>query len=225
MSTASPQEPFSLPPQADAEAARLGQAILQNATREVGHGEVRYDNHGPDVARYTSVVASKTYGHAWCAAFASYILAQTAPKLVRPSPLAKGLMAQFQAHGAFYSTTTVYTPQPGDLIFMDRGEGWKGHVGFIKQIDPDGTLHTIEGNKADPRYKGKNEGVDYVWSRDIPDQVREVIYPPNDPERARILGYGSIASMAAAKHLALDVPPPPPALGTTPLQRMPYLGH
>lgn len=193
-----------LTPKVAAEARSIGEAIVGRATREIGRGEHRYDNHGPDVARYTSVVNSQTYGHAWCAAFASYILRHTAPKLVQPSSLAKGLMAQFQSHGAFHPFKSNYNPQPGDLLFMDRGGGWKGHVGFITKVDADGTIHTIEGNKYDPRYKGKTEGVDYLWNRDTPDQVRAVIYSPNDPERAQMLGYGSVAELAESKHVRVD---------------------
>ena len=35
------------------------------------------------------------------------------------------------------------TPQSGDLIV------WDEHIGVVESIDPDGTIHTIEGNSCD----------------------------------------------------------------------------
>jgi hypothetical protein len=34
-------------------------------------------------------------------------------------------------------------PKPGDLVV------WDEHVGIVERVDPDGTLHTIEGNTSD----------------------------------------------------------------------------
>ena len=33
--------------------------------------------------------------------------------------------------------------QPGDLIV------WDEHIGIVESVDPDGTIHTIEGNSSD----------------------------------------------------------------------------
>ena len=35
------------------------------------------------------------------------------------------------------------TPAPGDLIV------WDEHIGVVESVDPDGTIHTIEGNSSD----------------------------------------------------------------------------
>jgi YD repeat-containing protein len=34
-------------------------------------------------------------------------------------------------------------PQPGDLIV------WDEHIGLVERVDPNGTVHTIEGNSSD----------------------------------------------------------------------------
>jgi hypothetical protein len=35
------------------------------------------------------------------------------------------------------------TPTPGDLII------WDEHMGIVERVDPDGTVHTVEGNSSD----------------------------------------------------------------------------
>lgn len=46
------------------------------------------------------------------------------------------------------------TPQAGNIFIMDLGHGL-GHTGMVESVDPDGTLHTIEGNTNDT---GSREG-------------------------------------------------------------------
>jgi hypothetical protein len=191
----------------------LGTGIVHAAEREVGKGESGRDNYGPDIDRFKSITGHTTNGGAWCTDFASFVLAEEAPGLIHPTSVAKRLMGQFMEHSAFMDPSH-YTPKPGDTIFFDRSTPeapWKGHVGFVAKVDPDGTVHTIEGNKADPRFKGKVEGIDYKWSKDLPDAVREVTYSPDDLRQERIMGYGSIETMAQnspAYHPAPAAPAP-----------------
>lgn len=64
--------------------------------------------------------------------------------------------------GRFYQAD----PQPGDQIFFQRA-GQIVHTGIVESVDPDGVIHTIEGNSANA--------------------VRRQAYGPED---ARIYGYG-----------------------------------
>lgn len=57
-------------------------------------------------------------------------------------------------------------PQPGDQIFFQRA-GQIVHTGIVEKVDPDGVIHTIEGNSGNA--------------------VRRQAYGPSD---ARIYGYG-----------------------------------
>lgn len=57
-------------------------------------------------------------------------------------------------------------PQPGDQIFFQRA-GQIVHTGLVEKVDPDGVIHTIEGNSSNA--------------------VRRQVYRPGDE---RILGFG-----------------------------------
>ena len=48
-----------------------------------------------------------------------------------------------KAGKAIPNTGGNVTPQPGDLIV------WDEHIGVVKNVDADGTIHTIEGNSSD----------------------------------------------------------------------------
>ena len=185
-------------------ASPLGAKIVAAAEVELGHGEVGYDNQGPDVHRYKAVTHHITDNKAWCADFASYILHKTAPGLIDPTSLAMKLKSQFAAHHAFFAADSDYKPKPGDLIlFGAKSNVHHGHVGFVTGVDADGTVHTIEGNKAAPEYKNLKEGVDYQWSADCPDQVRRVSYTKKDFAELKyttLLGYGSVDAMAEHAH-------------------------
>ncbi len=198
------RKPHSRPhakPHLAGEPQDLGATLLSLASAELGHGETTRDNYGPDVRHYKTVTHHTGNGGPWCADFVSYIFHQAAPGLIRPTSLAKGVMKQFKHLHAFQKITSDYQPQPGDVVFFDRrfshgpSSHMKGHIGFLVGIDPDGTMHTIEANKAAPQFVGMEEGRDYEWSAEFPDLVRNVTYTAQEYKEAKILGYGSIAQI------------------------------
>ena len=76
-------------------------------------------------------------------------------------------------HANFFNTETLrhawtqegkwkgrHNPQPGDLVWFDwNHDGITDHVGFVKRVNPNGTLTTIEANTSGP---GGREG---VWEK------------------------------------------------------------
>ena len=65
-----------------------------------------------------------------------------------------GVLEQWKLIRPEYKIAVGETPQPGDIFIMDLGHGL-GHTGIVERVDPDGTLHTIEGNTNDT---GSREG-------------------------------------------------------------------
>jgi hypothetical protein len=116
------------------------------ARTQVGQAEMPPgSNESPRIAEYRSAVQGAVVGP-WCADFASWCAAQAGIPL---GDNGEG----FQSVGALWSWAESSgraipaddgSPAPGDLIV------WGGdHVGVIEAVDPDGTIHTIEGNSSD----------------------------------------------------------------------------
>ncbi len=122
------------------------EAMVAAARTQVGQAEIpRGSNESPAITQYRSAVQGAEVGP-WCADFASWAAAQAGIPL--------GANGEgFQSVSALWSwaessgravPASVGTPQAGDLIV------WGGeHVGIIESVDPDGTIHTIEGNSND----------------------------------------------------------------------------
>ena len=180
----------------------IGEQILSTALAEVGKGEDGRDNFGADVARYMSVVPNTHQGDAWCSTFVSYVVNQAAPQLIKPTAVGKGLMRQFQNHGAFHSSSDSYAPKDGDVVFLrrknpDPKQPWQSHLAIIKKVDSDGTVHVIAGNSND-------DDLGNVWSLKNQDKVREASYTKKEL-RGLLLGYGSIDELAQHKNYNFDV--------------------
>src|SRR6201996_8760869 len=122
------------------------EAMVAAARTQVGQAEYPPgSNESPAIAGYRSAVQGAVVGP-WCADFASWAAAQAG------IPLGENGEG-FQSVSALWSwaeasgraiLASVGTPQAGDLIV------WGGeHVGIIESVDPDGTIHTIEGNSND----------------------------------------------------------------------------
>jgi hypothetical protein len=102
-------------------------------------------NESPRIAEYRSAVQGAVVGP-WCADFASWCAAQAG------IPLGENGEG-FQSVGAIWEWAEGSgraipvedgPPAAGDLIV------WGGdHVGIVEAVDPDGTIHTIEGNSSD----------------------------------------------------------------------------
>jgi len=180
--------------------------IVIEAMSHIDVMEKGRDNRGEEIDTYLRTdMYSKTStpgesihsGASWCAGFVSFVLEKTAPGTVKYNVVAKDLLLQFKDLGHYKTISSDYTPQSGDLIFFERGlDGdWRGHVGIIESVAEDGTLTTIEGNKAHPDFRGLIEGRDYKYDPDRPDGVRRVTYSPKSFVGERILGFGDIEGM------------------------------
>jgi hypothetical protein len=127
-------------------AASPGLAAVEAARTQVGQAEMPPgSNESPRITEYRSAVQGAVVGP-WCADFASWCAAQAG------TPLGENGEG-FQSVSALWSwaessgravPATNGTPEAGDLIV------WGGeHVGLVESVDPDGTIHTIEGNSSD----------------------------------------------------------------------------
>ncbi len=84
-----------------------------------------------------------------------------------------------------------YIPQPGDVIFFGvtgQGSGGIAHVGIVISVDPDGKLHTVEGNSGDTlknnTYSSYEIGT-YTWTDNKGRPVSIFGYgAPNYPDSA-----------------------------------------
>jgi hypothetical protein len=116
------------------------------ARTQVGQAEFPPgSNESPRITEYRSAVQGAVVGP-WCADFASWSAAQAG------IPLGENGEG-FQSVGALWEwaegsgraiPASAGTPQAGDLIVWGSE-----HVGIVESVDPDGTIHTIEGNSSD----------------------------------------------------------------------------
>ena len=135
---------LGLPPATTATSPGL--AAIEAARTQVGQAEMPPgSNESPRITEYRSAVQGAVVGP-WCADFASWCAAQAG------TPLGDNGEG-FQSVSALWSwaessgravPATSGAPEAGDLIV------WGGeHVGLVESVDPDGTIHTIEGNSSD----------------------------------------------------------------------------
>lgn len=120
----------------------VGDKLLAAARAEVGVTEQPPgSNDGPRIGEYRTATAGAGVGP-WCAYFVSWA-AKQAGAPVGETGQGFGAVA---ALGAWAERTgrTVDRPQAGDIIV------WGGrHIGIVESVDPDGSIHTIEGNSSD----------------------------------------------------------------------------
>jgi hypothetical protein len=118
------------------------QGMIQAAEAEVGQAEQPPgSNDSPRIAQYRSATAGAGVGP-WCAYFASWAARQAGVPL--------GEQGQgFGSVGAVWDWAqrtgrTSAQAAPGELIVWGSR-----HVGIVESVDPNGTIHTIEGNSSD----------------------------------------------------------------------------
>lgn len=130
----------------------FAEALIATASREVGKGERFKNNDGPDVKRYRGAKGGKG---AWCAAFVSYCIEVASKKLGIPVPLKRSHGARQLFRWALNGTRPLQKPEKGMLVFWNRGVAgsWKGHIGIVCDVKPNGTFWAIEGNRG--RYPAK----------------------------------------------------------------------
>jgi hypothetical protein len=119
-------------------------SIVQAAEGEVGQAEQPPgSNDSPRIAEYRTAVAGAGIGP-WCAQFVSWCAKQAGTPLGEAGQgfqSVEAVAAWAQRTGRWQQAGS--TPQPGDLIV------WGGsHIGLVESVDPDGSIHTIEGNSS-----------------------------------------------------------------------------
>jgi hypothetical protein len=123
-----------------------GQAMVNLASQEVGVAEQPPgSNDSPRIAQYRQATAGSGVGP-WCAYFVSWAARSVGAPLGEQGQ-GFGSVEQVwdwaQRSGKAIQPGTQ-PPQTGDLIV------WGGrHIGMVESVDPDGSIHTIEGNSSD----------------------------------------------------------------------------
>ena len=126
--------------------ATAGQRALALAQGEVGQTEQPPgSNDSPRIAGYRASTAGAGIGP-WCAYFVSWA-AQGAGTPIGEAGQGFGSVAAVadwaQRTGRWNPAASGTAPQAGDLIV------WGGqHIGIVESVDPDGKIHTIEGNSS-----------------------------------------------------------------------------
>jgi hypothetical protein len=128
-------------------ASNAGQAIVNLVQQEIGQAEQPPgSNNSARIAQYRQATAGSGVGP-WCAYFTSWAAREAGVPLGDNGQgfgRVDDVYAWAQKSGkAIPNTGGNVTPQPGDLIV------WDEHIGVVKNVDADGTIHTIEGNSSD----------------------------------------------------------------------------
>lgn len=129
-------------------ATELGGEILDLAIQYLGKNE----------ADGSYKMFTEGRGEWWCADFVSYVVKEAYAKLGKdvPDGFGSNQVEQLQkwaiANGCYIDSNSAddkvtyikENVRPGDvIIFKQNG---RSHTGLVESIDPDGTIHTIEGN-------------------------------------------------------------------------------
>jgi CHAP domain-containing protein len=123
-----------------------GQAMLNLARQELGVTEQPPgSNDSPRIAQYRQATAGSGVGP-WCSYFVSWA-ARGAGVPIGDAGQGYGAVSDVwswaERTGKAIPAGTQ-PPQSGDLIV------WNGrHIGIVESVDPDGSIHTIEGNSSD----------------------------------------------------------------------------
>lgn len=137
----------------DTTGSGTGARMVALAEKEVGVTENNGSNDSPRIREYrTATTGAENSPGPWCAYFVSYI-AKEAGAPVGANGNGTGYVPTLEAWGkqqGRFSTFGQSQPKPGDIaIFNWNGGGTPDHTGIVEKVDPDGTIHTIEGNSSD----------------------------------------------------------------------------
>ncbi|MDX6684301.1 MAG: hypothetical protein QOF86_429 [Baekduia sp.] len=126
--------------------ATPGQRMVALAQGEIGQTEQPPgSNDSPRIAQYRQATAGSGVGP-WCSYFVSWAAQQAGAPLGEAGQgfgAVSAVSAWAQRTGRFTPAGAGTVPSPGDLIV------WGGqHIGMVESVDPDGQIHTIEGNSS-----------------------------------------------------------------------------
>lgn len=127
---------------------QLAQAELAKNVRETGG-----NNESDRIREYrTATVGAKNTPGPWCAYFVSW-LAQQAGAPIGAGGNGTGYVPTLEAWGrqeGRFAERGAGRPSAGDIVIFDwGGDGTPDHTGIVERVDPDGRVHTIEGNASD----------------------------------------------------------------------------
>lgn len=123
----------------------VGAQMVALAQREIGVTEMPPgSNDSPRIAQYREATAGSGVGP-WCAYFTSWLAKSAGAPLGEQGQgfgSVDALYGWAQRTGRAVQNAPGVRPNPGDLIV------WDEHIGMVESVDPDGTVHTIEGNSS-----------------------------------------------------------------------------
>ncbi|MCW3013919.1 MAG: hypothetical protein JWO02_1011 [Solirubrobacterales bacterium] len=118
-----------------------GSRMIAIAQAELGQTEQPPgSNDSPRIAEYRRATAGGGVGP-WCSYFVSWLAAAAGAPV---GEAGQGFASVDALRGWGERTgRTSATPAPGELIV------WDEHIGLVTGVDPDGSIHTIEGNSSE----------------------------------------------------------------------------
>ena len=131
----------------------VGQRMVALAQQEVGVSETGGNNESSRIREYrTATAGAENTPGPWCAYFVSW-LAKEAGAPIGANGNGTGYVPTLEAWGRQEGRFVEHgqgRPSPGDIVIFDwGGRGTSDHTGIVERVDPDGTVHTIEGNASD----------------------------------------------------------------------------
>ena len=137
--------------------------VIAKAKTQIGVVEVGYSNSGPEVDQYLAAVGLGP-GNYWCSAFCFWVT----DNVGIPKETWKGLSNRAycpaiedwaRAAGVLHDS-----PKRGDFMLLQDSQG-PYHIGIVVQVNPDGTIDTIEGNTSPQGSGGSQDNGGGVWQR------------------------------------------------------------
>ncbi|MBQ9198498.1 MAG: CHAP domain-containing protein [Clostridia bacterium] len=130
---------------------------LQDDMLAVAKSQLGYDDDNAFIMRDGGKHFYSRYGEwygapfaEWCVIYLSFCAhyANVPETVFPPESNAKNLMDYTAEAGGFHPKGDGYTPQKGDIIFLDyMGQGIPTHAGFVDDY-ADGVVYTVEGNTS-----------------------------------------------------------------------------
>lgn len=122
-------------------------------------------SYGSDINKFTTWYYGKKNSQPWCAIFVMWCANQAGvyKKAVPNAPGCSGMKDWFFKRGEYYSISSSYIPQKGDIVFFSNGKSSYSHVEFVSEtgyITENGKkkVKCVGGNTSNSNFSGS----DYV---------------------------------------------------------------